>query len=73
MKGEFAGELIERLSKLNNVLRKGDYTDDTFRLIEHEVSDIEKALKSLVSASEPSQDTQGTSEPVDLLSIWKSI
>ena len=73
MKAEFASELLGRLSKLNNVLRNGDYTDETFKLIEHEVSDIEKALKSLVSVSEPSQDTQATNEPMDLLSIWKSI
>ena len=73
LKSEFAGELLERLSKLNNVLRKGDYTDDTFRLIEHEVSDIEKALKSLVSVSEPEQSTQATNEPMDILSIWNNL
>ena len=73
MKAEFAGELLGRLSKLNNVLRNGDYTDETFKLIEHEVSDIEKALKSLVSVSEPEQSTQATNEPVDLLSIWNNL
>jgi len=73
MKAEFASELLGRLSKLNNVLRNGDYTDETFKLIEHEVSDIEKALKSLVSVSEPEQSTQATNEPVDLLSIWNNL
>lgn len=73
IKAEFASELLGRLSKLNNVLRNGDYTDETFKLIEHEVSDIEKALKSLVSVSEPEQSTQATSEPVDLLSIWNNL
>ena len=73
MKAEFASELLGRLSKLNNVLRNGDYTDETFKLIEHEVADIEKALKSLVSVSEPEQSTQATNEPVDLLSIWNNL
>jgi len=73
MKAEVASELLGRLSKLNNVLRNGDYTDETFKLIEHEVSDIEKALKSLVSVSEPEQSTQATNEPVDLLSIWNNL
>ena len=73
MKAEFASELLGRLSKLNNVLRNGDYTDETFKLIEHEVSDIEKALKSLVSVSEPDQSTQATNEPMDLLTIWNNL
>ena len=76
MKSEFtpqlAEELTERMDVLYKALRNGDYTDETFKLIENQF-EIIKSKISLVAKNEPSEDTPKADEPIDLLTIWKSL
>ena len=76
MKSQFtpqlAEELTERMDVLYKALRNGDYTDETFKLIENQF-EIIKSKISLVAKDEPSEDTPKADEPIDILTIWKSL
>lgn len=77
MKSEFtqkdASALTERLDNLTKALRNGDYTDETFHLIENQLDIIKNQIISLAKQDEPEVTTPKQDEPIDLIEIWKSI
>lgn len=71
---ERAEQLNARLDNLTKALRNGDYTDETFRLIENQLDIIKNEIRSLAKQNEPDKTTPMDDEPkINLVEIWKNL
>lgn len=71
---ERAEQLNARLDNLTKALRNGDYTDETFRLIENQLDIIKNEIRSLAKQDEPDNTTPMDDEPnINLVEIWKNL
>ena len=65
IKSESAITLKEEITLLDEMLRKGDYSDEKFKQIETKISEIQNKIKEFNSLTieEPLKDTQEIVEP----------
>ena len=64
-------KMFERLTTMQKAFRKGDYTDETFELLQLEIEDLKQYFKSLFT-EEPTQVTPQVNQPT-LLEIYNSL
>ena len=70
--GESIEKMFSRLRSLQKAFRNGDYTDETFEILQLEIDDMERRMKSLIAQDEPTEVTTKGNEP-SLLEMFNSV
>lgn len=66
MKSEGDQDLIERYDTLSKAFYRGDYTDETFEVIEKQKDFLEQQIRKALEDHDPSSDTHVDIQPADI-------